>query len=226
MIENNIDFGEWKVPESWDEITLKQFEDIERYYSDEEKEFDVREVLHILCNKTVDEVNSLPMQFTEKILEKLSFVQEKMPAVEPTNKIVIDNVKYQINYMEKLKTGEYVSVDAILKSDKFNYAAMLAVLCRKPNEIYDSKFEAEMLDARIKMFEQQPITKVKAVVDFFLHLYILSQAPSKLSLEVQAELSRIRESIKSSRESGALSALSTKLLMRRLTKLEKSIKSI
>jgi len=222
MIENNIDFGEWKVPESWDEITLKQFEDIERYYSDEEKEFDVREVLHILCNKTVDEVNSLPMQFTEKILDKLSFVQEKMPAVEPTNKIVIDNVKYQINYMEKLKTGEFVATDGIIHSDRFNYAAILAVLCRKPNEIYDSKFEAEMLDARIKMFEQQPITKVKAIVDFFINCYIVSETVSQLYSKVEDELNRIQQNIDSSQKIGAFRK---RYLKWRMKKLRKSLES-
>ena len=222
MIENNIDLGEWKVPESWDEITLKQFEDIERYYSDEEKEFDVREVLHILCNKTVDEVNALPMQFTEKILEKLSFVQEKMPAVEPTNKIVIDNVKYQINYMEKLKTGEFVATDGIIHSDKFNYAAILAVLCRKPNEVYDSKFEAEMLDARIKMFEQQPITKVKAVVDFFINCYIVSETVSQLYSKVEDELNRIQQNIDSSPKIGAFRK---RYLKWRMKKLRKSLES-
>ena len=42
--ENVIDFGKWTTPKSWDELTLKQFQEIEKYYSDKDKKFDVREV--------------------------------------------------------------------------------------------------------------------------------------------------------------------------------------
>ena len=147
-MENEIiDFGSWNIPSSWDEVTLKQYQEIERFYEDnEDSTFDVRKVLHILCNKSIDEVNALPVEFTEKILNTLQFLSQPFPKVESTNKIVIDNVKYQINVFEKLKTGEYVATDTIIKSDKHNYAAMLAILCRKPSELYDSKFEAEVLD--------------------------------------------------------------------------------
>lgn len=222
----DIDFGSVIVPTSWDEVPLKMFQDIERFYSDkEDATFDVRECLSIFTNLTLDEVNALPMQFTEKILEKLSFVQEKMPAVEPTNKIVIDNVKYQINYMEKLKTGEFVATDGIIHSDRFNYAAILAVLCRKPNEVYDSKFEAEMLDDRIKMFEEQPITKVKAIVDFFINCYIVSETVSQLYSKVEDELNRIQQNIDSSQKIGAFRKRYLKWRMKKLRKSLKSSKS-
>ena len=58
MDNNIIDYGKISIPTSWDEITLKQFSDIERYYADKEKQFDAREVLHIFTNKTIDEINN------------------------------------------------------------------------------------------------------------------------------------------------------------------------
>ena len=57
--ENVIDFGSWTVPTSWDELTLKQFQEIEKYYSNKDKDFDIREVLHIFTNKTEDEIKAL-----------------------------------------------------------------------------------------------------------------------------------------------------------------------
>ena len=48
--ENVIDFGSWTVPTSWEEITLKQFQEIEKYYSNKDKDFDIRDVLHIFTN--------------------------------------------------------------------------------------------------------------------------------------------------------------------------------
>lgn len=225
-MDNTIDYGQWTVPASWDEINLKMFEEIERYYDDKDKKFDVREVLHIFTNKTMDEINALPIELTEKLLEKLSFLDKPHAQYEPTYKIKIDGVEYIINVMEKLKTGEYIAVDTILKADKHDYASILAVICRKEGEIYDSKYEAEEFENRKKMFEEQPITSILPIVAFFLNLSIALRMPTLLSLEVQEGLNHIRENIKSSRENGELSARYTKRLMKKLKKLEKSINSI
>ena len=223
---DKIDYGEWKTPSSWEELDLATFQEIERYYDDKDKEFDVREVIHILCGKSIDEVNALPMEFTESILGKLMFLQEKPTEKEPSNTITIDGEQYSVNVMEKLKTGEYISVDTILKNDKYDYASILAVICRKKDEVYDSKFEAELFEERKKMFERQSVLNIFPIISFFLNLYMVSTMPTLLSLEVQEGLSHIRESIKNSRENGELSALSTKRLMKKLKKLEKSINSI
>lgn len=221
-----IDLGEWKVPSDWNQITLKQFQEIERMYGEKEKKFDAREVLHILCNKTIDEVNQLPMEIAEKIMEKLLFLQDAPNYGEPSPSITVNGVKYTINVMEKLKTGEYIAIDTILKSDKTNFAAILAVLCRKDGEIYDSKFEAETLDSRIEMFEKVPMLDAMPIVNFFLNLYIGYVTPSQLSSAINEELKSIRQSIIDSRANGELSARSTKSLMKKLKKLEKSINSI
>lgn len=100
---NNIDLGSWTCPVRWSDITLKQFQDIQRYYADKEKKVDVRDIVHILCGKTRDEVNLLPTEFLEKILEKLSFLSEEPAHQEPQSSIVIKGEKFVINIMEKLK---------------------------------------------------------------------------------------------------------------------------
>lgn len=107
--ENIIDLGSWNCPSAWSDVTLKQYQEISKYYSDKDKDFDVRDVIHILCNKTVDEVNMLPMEFTERIMEKLLFLQEKPQIGDSTVDITVDGVKYHINIMEHLKTGEYLA---------------------------------------------------------------------------------------------------------------------
>lgn len=223
---DKINLGSWKVPTSWDEITLKQFQDIDNYYKDREKEPGIREILHILTNKTVDEVNQLPVEFLEIIFEKLSFMNEQPVVGEPTNKIELDGITYQVNIMNKLKTGEYVAVDSVVKTDAANFAAILAIICRKEDEIFDSKFENEILEDRIKMFENAPITKVLPVMNFFINCYILSETPSRLYSMVEEEINLTRQNIQDSVKNGGITKLSSKWQMRKLRKLEKSLKSI
>ena len=228
MEENNvIDYGKWNVPTSWNQITLKQYQEIEAFYDNtENKSFDVREVIHILCNKTIDEVNALPLEFLDDIMEKMSFLQTKVTEQEPTNTLTINGEKYVVNIQNKLKVGEYVAVDSIIKDDKHNYAAMLAILCRKEGELYDSKFENEILEDRVHMWEQQPITDVLRVISFFLQCYMISATPILLSSKIKEAIDHTRKDIETSHKNGAISKRSMKSAMKKLRKLEKSIKNI
>ena len=225
-MDNEINLGVWNVPTSWNEVSLKMYSEIERYYDGKEENFDIRKVIHILCNKTEDEVNMLPMDFLEKIMEKLSFLQTKPNEEEPRNWIEINGERYTVHTENKLRTGEYIASDTAIKGDKHNYAAILAILCRKDGEIYDSRFENEVLEERIKLFEVQPITKVLAIINFFLSLYIISMTPTLLSSKVREAIDLSVQDIRNLRKSGELSMFSTKCAIRKLKKLRKSIKNI
>ena len=224
--ENVIDLGKWTVPTKWEDVTLEMFQKIEKYYSDKDKDFDVREVLDIFTNHTRDEIDQLPINFTEKLMNELSFLKEQPQYGDASPKIKIDGEEYSINVMEKLKTGEYVAIDTILKNDSHDYISILAVLCRKNGEIYDSKFEAEVFEERQKLFAKQPVLKIMPLVSFFLNLYIVRRTHSLLYSEVEEGLNLMEQNIESSRANGDLSALSTRRLMKKLKKLRKSLKSI
>lgn len=224
-MENTIDLGKWSVPTSWDELNLKTFQEIEEYYGDKDKEFDVREVLHIFTNHTIDEINALPMEFSEKIMEKLSWLSEEPKYGEPTNKIVIDGVEYKVNVQNKLKLGEYTATEAVRKDNPYNYAALLAILCRKDGEVYDSKFENEVLSSRIEMFERQPVMKVMPIVFFFINLYITLQMNTQLYSEVEGALNHIQQSIDNSHKIGVFKKHYLRWRTKTLRKSLKSIKS-
>jgi hypothetical protein len=222
-MDNIIDLGVWNVPKSWDEVTLKQYQEIERYYDGKEENFDVRKVLHILTNHTEDEINMLPLDFLEQIMGSLTFLQEPIKEEEPRNWVEIDGERYTVHTEQQLKTGEYIASDTALKGDKHNYAGLLAILCRKEGELYDSKFEAEVLEDRIKLFEKQPITKILCIIGFFLQLYITSMTPTLLSSKIREAIDLTRKDIEISAKNGELTKRSMKSLMKRLRKLEKSI---
>ena len=221
-----IDYGEWTVPTSWDDITLKTYQEIERYYEDKDKDFDLREVIHIITNHTIDEVNALPVEFLDNIMEKMAFLQESPSNEKPTNSVEIDGEVYTVHTENKLKVGEYIAADTAMKGDKHNYAALMAILCRKDGEIYDSKFENEVLEDRIKMWEKQPVTKILPVVGFFLNLYIILQMPILLSSKVMEAIGLTRKDIETLQKNGAISKRSMKSAMKKLKKLEKSISTI
>ena len=122
--------------------------------------------------------------------------------------------------------GEYIAADTAMKGDKHNYAAFLAILCRKDGELYDSKFENEVLEDRIKLFEKQPVTNVLAIISFFLSLYVTLQMPTLLSSKVMEAIDLTRKDIETLQKNGAVSKRSMKSAMKKLKKLEKSISTI
>lgn len=225
MNNDTIDYGEWVIPTSWHDITLDMFSDIERYYADKDKNFDIREVLHILTGKSQDEVNALPVEFLDKILEKLSFLSEKPYTSEPRNWIVIDGEKYIVNTFEKMKTGEYVSFDMAMKNDKHDYSTFMAILCRKQGEAYDSKYEAELFEERKKMFGKVPVMDVMAVVSFFLALWFVQETNTQLYSKVEEAVNLIQQSIDSSDKIGAFRKYYLTSQVKKLRKLLKSSKN-
>ena len=222
------DFGEWKVPSSWDELTLGKFQELERFYDGDENErkFDVRDVLDLMTDRTKDEINELPIEFTDSLLRKMYWLHEQPQFGKPSNKITIDGVQYTVHNENEMKFGEYVALDTAMKGDKHNYAAMLAILCRKDGEIFDAKFENEILPSRIEFWKNVSVMKVMPIVSFFLELSSMSLQVSQLSLEIQEGINHILKHIETSKRNGVFSALYTKWQVRKLKKLQKSIKNI
>ena len=221
-MDNIIDLGSVTVPTKWDDITLKKFSEIERYYSDKDKKFNVIDVLDILIDKDRDYIMSLPSEFLESILNKMSFLQTSPKTKEPSNKVTIKGETYIVKTMEKLKTGEYVSVDTVIKNDPHNYAAIMAILCRKDDEVYDSKYEAEILEDRIKFWEEQPVTEILPVVSFFLTCYMALEIPSQLYSKVEEAITHIQQNINSSDKIGVFKRCYLNWQMKRLRKSLKS----
>ena len=222
------DFGEWKVPSSWDDLTLGKFQELERLYDGDENErkFDVRDVLDLMTDRTKDEINELPIEFTDSLLRKMYWLHEQPDFGKPSNKVTIDGVQYTVHNENEMKFGEYVALDTAMKGDKHNYAAMLAILCRKEGEIFDAKFENEILPSRIEFWKNVSVMKVMPIVSFFLELSSMSLQVSQLSSEIQEGISHILKHIETSKRNGVFSALYTKWQVRKLKKLQKSIKNI
>ena len=223
------DFGEWNVPQSWDDLTLGKFQELERLYDgeeDKERKFDVRDVLDLMTDRTKDEINELPIEFTDSLLRKMYWLHEQPQFGKPSNKITVDGEIYTVHNENEMKFGEYVALDTALKGDKHNYAAMLAILCRKDGEIFDAKFENEILPSRIEFWKNVSVMKVMPIVSFFLELSSMSLQVFQLSLEIQEGINHILKHIETSKQNGVFSALYTRWQMRKLKKLQKSIKNI
>lgn len=223
-MDNVKEFGNITVPTSWNEITLKMFQDLQRFYSENEN-YNMRDIVRIFTDMTDDELNELPMEFLETILLHLSFLNIEPEEKEATNKIVINGDEYIVNTMEKLKFGEWVDTQTVMKDDKHNLAGILGIICRKKGELYDSEFIAEKYEERVKMFENVPITDILPIVAFFFRLLIISETPSVLYSLAEDQIAHILHHIDNLKKDGGGRTSSIRSARKALRKLEKQLKN-
>lgn len=221
-----MDFGKITIPTKWSEVTLKQFQELMKVYNQEDK--DILDILAIFTQKSKKELRQMPSEFIETMLVHLQFMNTKLE-VEPSSQIDIDGKIYRINYTEKLKFGEFVDVETLIKEDKYNWAAILAMLCRLEGEIYDDDFIADKLDERIKMYESLPIDRALQLINFFLKLklrYITYSLRSLTLKEAREAAESLVQSIRDSLKDGAGTKLNSIYAKIELRKLEKQLKCI
>lgn len=221
-----MDFGKITIPTKWSEVTLKQFQELMKVYNQEDK--DILDILSIFTQKSKKELRQMPSEFIETMLVHLQFMNTKLE-VEPSSQIDIDGKIYRINYTEKLKFGEFVDVETLIKEDKYNWAAILAMLCRLEGEIYDDDFIANQLDERIKMYESLPIDRALQLINFFLKLklrYITYSLRSLTLKEAREAAESLVQSIRDSVKAGAGTKLNSIYAKIELRKLEKQLKCI
>ena len=207
-----MNFGEWKIADKWEDVSLRQFTELMKLNDNGIK--DVRDVIAILSDHTKDEINLLPIDFIESMMARLTFLN-KAPEVNNSNEIEIDGEVYFVNVMEKLKTGEFIDVNSAIQSDNLNYAAFLAILCRKKGELYNDDFVANHLDERIEMYNNQPITKILPVIGFFLALYMTSKNYSQSYMtEAEEATNQLLKNTEDLLKRGGYKKLSLKQLMK------------
>ena len=218
-----VELGQYNIPTKWEEVTLKQFQQILEL----ENKNDNLAILAIMLNKTKEEVQQLPSKVLTLFYTNLNFFKEE-PKVDSDNKLTINDELYVINDKDNMKVGEYADFNEILQYDRNNYAYMLAILCRKEGEVYDDKFIAEKLNKRKEMFENIPVTEALKTVNFFFQKYIsLETNTMNYSTALKEEVENlIVASIKNLRKNGGFFKPSNLRAIMKLRKLQKQLKSI
>lgn len=218
-----VELGQYNIPTKWEEVTLKQFQQILEL----EDKNDNLAILAIMLNQTKEEVQQLPSKVLTLFYQNLNFFKEE-PKVEADNKLTINDELYVINDKDNMKVGEYADFNEVLQYDRNNYAYMLAILCRKEGEVYDDKFIAEKLNKRKEMFENIPVTEAIKIINFFFQKFIsLKTNTMNYSMALKEEVqSLLAESIKDLRKNGVWCSLSKLRAIMKLRKLQKQLNSI
>jgi len=226
--KNEVELKPINVPTNWDEITLGTYQKLQEYYKSlkDDEPIDTIKFIALLSNYTEDEVLLLPVAFVNNIVLKLDFLK-KIPNPNVSNKINISEETYYLLNMDEMKFGEFTDVNMSIKNNPNDYASILAILCRKPNEIYDQEFINKRFEERKKLFESISVNQALSVLGFFLKYYEQYRIPSEDCInQLRQEVELYATSIENSLKNGAYRGLSTFFAKRKLKKYQKLLKQI
>lgn len=180
-----INLGQYHVSESWDDVTLLQWQNYVRKASEsEDNSVDIIGTLETFSDIPRSVINQMPTDLFESVIERLKWIKDT-PDQTPTQSVEISGETYTINVMEKLKVLEYLDLSTVIENDRFNYAMIFAILCRKQGEEYDDDFKADKLPDRLEMFENMNCVDGMKLISFFLTCYIVSETHSRNCLVAQ-----------------------------------------
>lgn len=180
-----INLGQYHVSESWDDVTLLQWQNYVRQASEsEDNSVDIITTLETFSDIPRSVINQMPTDLFEMVVERLKWIKET-PDQTPSQSVEINGETYLINIMEKLKVMEYLDLNTVIENDRFNYAMIFSILCRKQGEEYDDDFKADKLPDRLEMFEQMNCVDGMKLIAFFLTCFIEFETHSQNCLVVQ-----------------------------------------
>lgn len=208
----------YNVPESWDDVTLGQYEKWFDYVADTKmKEV---ELVSFISTIPFDLLSTLSLSFYTDVLNMVSFAFAGND-FKPSNKIVIDNDVYSVSVKDELTLAQYVDVEATFEEEDNDsrLSEILAIVCLKKGEKYDSK----ILKERKKLFQDLKMNEVFPLLAFFLllrkNLLIITTFYSK----VVEQANQFASLIRTSAENGVGTRLLPKLQRMKYRSLMKSL---
>ena len=173
--------GEFKLPESWSEVTIKQFQEIEALQIEKETERSLA-YLEIFTGIKSEDLRALPFTDLLNLDKEIGFINSNNKA-EIKYIIDVDGVKYGLQYdFTKMKTSEYIDFDTLVTSENVigNIHAILALLYRpivkdgkgkKDYKIED--YTSDNLMERAEIFREEMSVEIMLSAFTFLQAVVL-----------------------------------------------------
>jgi hypothetical protein len=169
------------LPDSWETITLSQFQEYHQYLRNNEDEITIKKIitlLSILTDTDEDIFYKMSMDTIYEIQDNIEFMSEEPKPENFKNIIEIDGIKYGFQKdLHKLSLGEWIDLEHYVTNgdiiDNLHY--IVAILYRKLISEGDEYFDYEIeeykdvkLEGRAKLFKYNAsISDVYSVSVFF-----------------------------------------------------------
>ena len=169
MRKIKIEQTTYSIPQSWEEINVKQFDKVQAILRDkEEDEISLKVLAKIVCSITGLDMSTLtaaPKQVFDFIINELNFMFDgSHNEAQPATSVIIEGVRHSFPTDENQITfGQWVDVDEVVKGETI-LASIMAIMLLPEGESHD----AVKYNERVKKMQALPCTAVLPLLNFFL----------------------------------------------------------
>jgi hypothetical protein len=122
-----------KVPDSWDEITIGQFQEIAK--EDRESKNYALNVISIILDKDPEEIRKYHPLSADKIMKHLEWAMKSPPEDSYKQEIEIDGITYRlVENLNRLSGGEWWDMEEYLSDFESNVHSIFSILYRPRGE--------------------------------------------------------------------------------------------
>ena len=184
MVEINLKgVGTFKMPTSWSEISIKQFQEIDKLEIDSDISRSVA-YLSVLSGISINTILDMPFNVFKELEQYTYFINEK-PKDKICPIITIDGVEYGYRMkISEMSTAEFCDFDTIYTAEKVieNIHLLIAILYRKitkkrsETDFDIEKYNFDTLHERAEMFKNSiKMDNLLSALSFFqAHVLIYS----------------------------------------------------
>ena len=190
----NVDGTEYHIPESWEEINLKQFvQFMDLLNGGANENYTVLYQISAFCNIDLERVKRMNPKFLPEFLDTLSFLQTE-PKLEPIHKFEHNGETYSIvDHILNGQSQDFLSLMAVENDNKKTpwrgLSKKIAILAKRKlaNGSTETLDDYDAIE-RSNHFMTLPVTIVKSIDSFFLLASMMSSLDSNSYLKSQNEL--------------------------------------
>jgi hypothetical protein len=171
-LEIDDELTEYMIPESWDEVNVKQFCDLFSTTGEGLNEIqNIVRIVSIFTNIKVDDLLMMSPDDFQTISKVITFITKDIEG-EIVDSIEVDGEEYFLkNDFSKLTMGEILSIDTLLQQNENNllktFDKLLCIFLRKKNSKGNLEAFKNEFMLRSEKFSTISITKVHNLISHF-----------------------------------------------------------
>lgn len=175
---------DWKMINSWNDMTLGKYIEINRLLKTN-KDFNIPEMLlfeliEILSGAEFNEFSELPLELFAELSNEISFIQDETPEYKNEKHLKIGDIDYVFSQdFNKITTGEYLSIKSLSQGiDNLESILNTLTIILRPGKLIKNeetggeewkqdKFDVENISYRKELFKDLKLVDVLQPVLFF-----------------------------------------------------------
>jgi hypothetical protein len=187
-LEIDDEMTEYIIPESWDEVNVKQFCDLFSRTDQGLNEIqNIVRIVSIFTNIKEDDLLMMSPDDFQSISKVITFITKDIEG-QIVESIDVDDEEYFLKSdFGKLTMGEILSIDTLLQQNENNllkvFDKLLCIFLRKKNSKGNLESFRNEFMLRADKFSTISITKVHNLISHFSNGGILSPTNTRVSLE-------------------------------------------